>query len=229
MKRWALGLFGTSAIIGLGWLGIAWSQHHTGSQDSPLPDLTKPPVNADAASWADNQGLRADRPRSRHHRKRGCPIGRRPMPVDPFQGVSQSAADLNSPSVNGATTVNESSKDAPAARQIVGDRYANDPRYGVTQASATASQPMNTEPQPIHSDPAAQPIAPDPTANRNGWGDSPAATDNRSTPVDYRNQSPDSAATGSTAIVAPPSSPSDRHSAPYLQSRIESIQFRAEL
>jgi uncharacterized repeat protein (TIGR01451 family) len=205
-------LFGTSAIIGLGWLGVAWSQHHTGSQDPPLPDLMKAPVNADAASWADNQA-RAPSGDDRTGNMVAVSNGHH-TPADPFQGISQSAADLNSPSVT-ATTV----KEPPAARQIVGDRYANDARYSVTPASTTAqpltniaSQERNTEPAPLNTDPAAQPIPPDPTANRNAAAESTAATDYRNTPVDYRNQSPDTPQSAPIAAGAPPIATGDGRS-----------------
>ena len=225
MKRWALGLFGTSAIIGLGWLGVAWSQHRTGSQDPPLPDLTKAPVNADAASWADNQ---TRVPSGGDPTTTGNVVavasGNR-TPSDPFQGVSQSAADLNSPSVNGVATATE----APASKQLVGDRYANDPRYGVTQAAATEQQPLNAEPQRLSSDPAAQPIAPDPTANRNAPAESVPPTDYRNTPVDYRNQSPDNSQ--STAIRRQRVADCDRRSSRPgdVESGSKSIQLCADL
>src|SRR5262249_6906861 len=100
MKRLALGLFGVSIITGLGWLGVVWSQHRNGSQDGPLPDLTKQAVNAEAASWANNP-TRESHNEGRDAANSASPAIADRAPSDPFQGISQTAATLNTPTISG--------------------------------------------------------------------------------------------------------------------------------
>ena len=159
MKRWALVVFGLSACGGLGWLGVTWSQHRSAAQETSLPDLTKTPVNADAASWAsgDGRGATGDQrysssqgeaassgrgddgaPRRAASTVVGATSGDRP-PADPFQGITQTAGTLSTPTISGGTEGANSG--SAASRPNPRDRYG-DARY------------MGSEPQQLNADPA---------------------------------------------------------------------------
>src|SRR6478752_3050529 len=88
MKRWSIRLLALGIVIGLGYFTVTWAQQNWGTQKVAGPDFSKPPVNADTVDSA---------PDAKPGVARIVAQGGARMPVDPFQNVTQAAAqsDIN--------------------------------------------------------------------------------------------------------------------------------------
>jgi uncharacterized repeat protein (TIGR01451 family) len=102
MKRWLVRLVALSAVTGGGWFAVTWAQQHLGAQNTPAPDFSKPPVNAEAAAaWNAGAAKGSDSPHidaKQGIEDRGQGVGNvrsNTAPSDPFQRVALTAGEQN--------------------------------------------------------------------------------------------------------------------------------------
>jgi uncharacterized repeat protein (TIGR01451 family) len=133
MKRWSIRLLALSLVLGLGWFGVTWAQQRWGTQDTPGPDFSKRPVNADAIEQADN----AKTPNGMGVRELK-PASSRSAPADPFQASSIALASNEAPAAQSTAATGRYQGAEP--RRLDSDPYA----APISQDAQAAAARTNT-------------------------------------------------------------------------------------